>query len=540
MPDLKNVFIVSSLDKIFPNSKDVFALEKLSMLKNEKKAFQIVFRAKKGEKISFTVESSLSECLHFSVVKMINANYVKDKTADDYYINEPHAAYPDLLMPMKDTHFTALEDGLNCVWVQISAEELPVGIHNICVKSNKGECSIAVLIIDAKLPKQTMVYTNWFHTDCLMSVYGFEAFSDEYWDTVEKFLSHAVEYGMNCVLTPLFTPPLDTKVGGERPTVQLVDVKVIEKNKYSFAFDKLDKWIEMCERCNVEYFEMSHLFTQWGARHAPKIIAEKNGEKKRIFGWRTFASGKKYRLFIEQFAKALTEYIDKKGIRERCFFHVSDEPANSMKRAYGKAAKIVKDNFQGFKIIDALSSFDFYKNGLIKMPIPANDHIEPFIGNVPELWTYYCCAQGSKYVSNRFFAMPSERNRVLGLQLYKFNVKGFLHWGYNFYYTQYSKAVINPFEVSDAGGKFQAGDSFVVYPGENREPLDSLRLHVFYDAFQDMLALQLLESKIGYEKTLAIVEDGLEKPLSFTEYPHDARWLENVRERVNQAIAENI
>lgn len=244
-------------------------------------------------------------------------------------------------------------------------------------------------------------------------------------------------------------------------------------------------------------------------------------------------------MFIEQFAKAITKYIDEKGIRERCLFHVSDEPAASMKRAYSKAAKIVRDNFKGFKIIDALSSFDFYKNGLIEQPIPANDHIEPFIGNVPELWTYYCCAQGSKYVSNRFFAMPSERNRVLGLQLYKFKVKGFLHWGYNFYYTQYSKAIINPFEVSDAGGKFQSGDSFVVYPGENREPLDSLRLHVFYDAFQDMLALQLLESKIGYEKTLALVEQGLEKPLSFTEYPHDARWLENVRERVNAAIAES-
>lgn len=536
---MKEFFIASSLEKIFPNSRDIAELERLSMLKNERKAFQLVFSAKKGDSISFDVESALFEYMNFSVVKMIKGGYVKDKNADDYYIEEPHEYYPDLLVPMNGTCFTALEDGLNCVWVQIVGDTLPAGNHNICIKYGDEECSIEVRVIDAQLPKQSLIYTNWFHTDCLMSVYGFEAFSDEYWETVEKFLHHAADYGMNCVLTPLFTPPLDTKVGGERPTVQLVDVKVVGKNEYSFAFDKLDKWLEMCDRCNIEYYEMSHLFTQWGARHAPKIIAEKNGVKKRIFGWRTRACGKRYRLFIEQFAKAITKYIDEKGIRERCLFHVSDEPAASMKRAYSKASKIVRDNFKGFKIIDALSSFDFYKNGLIEQPIPANDHIEPFIGNVPELWTYYCCAQGSKYVSNRFFAMPSERNRVLGLQLYKFNVKGFLHWGYNFYYTQYSKAIINPFEVSDAGGKFQSGDSFVVYPGENREPLDSLRLHVFYDAFQDMLALQLLESKIGYEKTLALVEQGLEKPLSFTEYPHDARWLENVRERVNAAIAES-
>ena len=31
-------------------------------------------------------------------------------------------------------------------------------------------------------------------------------------------------------------------------------------------------------------------------------------------------------------------------------------------------------------------------------------------------------------------------------------MKGFLHWGLNFYNTQYSKKHINPFEVTDAGG----------------------------------------------------------------------------------------
>lgn len=538
MADRKKVIIASSLDKIFPDSSNIYELDKFSMLKNEKKAFQLVFSAEKGEKISFTVESDLSDYMNFSVVKMMRGGYVAAKDADDYYIKGHHEYYPDMLVPIRDSSFIAESNGYNSVWVQIKGDSLPAGVHTINVKSDKGSCSINVLVIDASLPEQSLIFTNWFHTDCLMSIYGFEAFSDEYWKTVENFLRRAVEYGMNCVLTPLFTPPLDTKVGGERPTVQLVDVKVIGKNQYSFGFDRLDKWIEMCDRCDIKYYEMSHLFTQWGAKHAPKIIAEKNGVQKKIFGWRTFASGKRYRLFIEQFAKALTEYIDKKEIREKCFFHVSDEPAQSMKRAYAKAAKIVRDNFQNFKIIDALSSYDFYKNGLIELPIPANDHIEPFIGNVPELWTYYCCAQGSKYVSNRFFAMPSERNRVLGLQLYKFNVKGFLHWGYNFYYSQFSKAVINPFEVTDAGGKFQCGDSFVVYPGEGGQPLDSLRLHVFYDAFQDMRALQLLESKIGYDKTLAIVEEGLDKPISFTEYPHDAHWLADVRERVNQAIAE--
>ena len=40
------------------------------------------------------------------------------------------------------------------------------------------------------------------------------------------------------LLTPVFTPPLDTAVGGERRTVQLVDVKA-EGNQYTFGFANL-------------------------------------------------------------------------------------------------------------------------------------------------------------------------------------------------------------------------------------------------------------------------------------------------------------
>ena len=61
-------------------------------------------------------------------------------------------------------------------------------------------------------------------------------------------------------LTLVFTPPLDTYVGGERPTVQLVDV-IVENGKYSFNFDKLKRWVDLCSKSGIKYFEISHLFT---------------------------------------------------------------------------------------------------------------------------------------------------------------------------------------------------------------------------------------------------------------------------------------
>ncbi len=540
MESIRKIQIVSSLEKIFPNSgDDLSSFDFFSMLKNEKKSFQLVFKAEKGEKIEFTVESPLEKNMRFSYVKLIPAKMTLPYKYDDYYLDSDRREFPDLLEPIEGYSFTAKYNGLNSVWVQISGD-ISAGSYESIFSCGGDTAVINTEVIDAKLPDQELIYTNWFHTDCLMSYYGFSAFSPEYWQCTENFLRRAAEYGMNCVLTPLFTPPLDTQVGGERPTVQLVDVTVTGKNKYSFSFDKLDKWVEMCERCGIKYFEMSHLFTQWGAKHAPKIVAVKNGREKKIFGWLTSASGKRYRLFIEQFAAELKKYISKKGIKERCIFHVSDEPAKRQLKAYSKAAAIIHENFSDFRITDSLSDFSFYKNGVVETPIPATDHIEPFIGEVPELWAYYCSAQGQKYVSNRFFAMPSERNRILGFQLYKYDVKGFLHWGYNFYYTRFSKRLVDPFTESDAGGKFPAGDSYVVYPGENYEPLDSLRLHVFYDGFQDMLALKLLEKLTSKEKATAIIEGELEKPLTFSEYPHSAEWILKTREKINSEIKKNL
>lgn len=539
--------LLSSLKKVFPSDPlPSEAFTSFSMLKNEKSSFQLAFIAKKDESFKVLLESDLKTAIHISTVEMIPAGLTKPVGADDYYFSKEKKEFPELLIPLEEDTLTTKYEGVNTLWFEIASKEaLPAGKHTISISLQKENAivlteTLTVEVIDALLPKQDFIYTNWFHTDCLMSYYGFEAFSDEYWRVTENFLRRAVDYGMNCVLTPLFTPPLDTKIGGERPTVQLVDVTVADKNEYRFAFDNLDRWIQMCERVGIEYFEMSHLFTQWGAKHAPKIVATVNGEEKKIFGWKTRANGKKYKTFLAQFAKALTAYIDNKGIRERCLFHVSDEPSGAMIRGYKKASKIVHDNFKGFKIIDALSDFKIYKKGLIETPIPANDHVNAFIGNVPELWTYYCCSQSSKYVSNRFFSMPSQRNRALGYQLYKFDVKGFLHWGYNFYYLQYSKGLIDPYKVTDAGGGFSSGDSFVVYPAKDGTPLNSLRLHVFYDAFQDKMALELLESKIGKEKTLALLEKDLEMPLSFSDYPHSDAWQLETREKINAAIKENL
>ncbi len=533
---------LSSLIKVFSDEEPTAQpFTKLSCLSNERVQLQVAFCNDSDCEVNVKVDCKFKDCINVYYVEEIYSKNPVHALQDNYTLRKKSGYFPELLRPL-DGCFNAKANKWNSIWLEVVPNPtLVAGEQKINVALTCGEdvqtIDFTLDVIDAQLPAQTLINTNWFHTDCIATHYNVEVFSDKYWEYVKNFLKVAVDHGMNMVLTPLFTPPLDTKVGGERPTVQLVGVKVTS-GEYKFDFTNLDKWIAICDEVGIKYLELSHFFTQWGAKKCPKIIAEVDGVQKRIFGWDTKASGKAYRSFLTAFAEVFKPYLKEKGLEDKVYFHVSDEPFAAIARHYRKASNIVNELFGEYKIMDALSNYKFYKKGLVKLPVPANDHIEPFIGNVSDLWTYYCCVQ-VKGVSNKFFSMPSQRNRVLGYQMYKFNVKGFLHWGYNFWYKQFSTGPVDPFTETDAGGSFPSGDSFVVYPGDNGAPLISLRLKVFYDAFQDMRALQLLESLIGKEKTMQILEDGIE-PITFAQYPHCDDWQLATREKINAAIKQAI
>ena len=535
--------LFSSLVKVFKESSPVNEeITGISFFRNERISFQIAVCSETDCNVSLSVYGFPCKTDIFTV-KDVPVNLACNENADDYYLRKIPGSYPDILVPFSGNELIEA-DVWHSFWVELSADNSEANNYDITVfvsdGGNEYSKHLSVEIIDAELPEIDFVYTNWYHCDGISNYYNVPVFSDEFWRINRNFIKNAVSHGMNCILTPLFTPPLDTAVGGERLTVQLVDVKK-QGNSYLFDFSKLKKWIDICLDCGIKYFEMSHLFTQWGALHSPKIVAEvESGIKKIIFGWDTETDSKEYDDFILQLGEKLVPFLENAGIKNSCFFHVSDEPSEEHLEVYKKRSELIEKAFPGFKTIDALSNIEFYKSGAVKQPIPETGSAEKFYGIVPDLWVYYCCGQGNRYLSNRFIAMPSQRTRVLGCQLFKYNAKGFLQWGHNFYNSALSLKQINPFEITDADGNFPAGDAFVVYPGENGVPLPSLRLKVFYDALQDFRALKFLESLIGREKTVELLEKDLVQPLTFTQYPHSDKWQLSLRENINNMIKANL
>lgn len=557
-PALFETRVLSSLSKVFADEDlSDSPVGSGTALWKEVYSFQVAYRSYKSIRgLTVRVNSPLTPYITLRAVGLAPSELPVFAETDANYLRTTPGLYPDPLYPASDGVLDALPGQWRSVWATIELPSLEeAAASGLNLKAGEallieleftapdgerlGGASHELIIIPAELPEQKLLYTNWFHCDCLATQYNVEIFSEQHWLLIERYMENAARHGMNMALTPLFTPPLDTAIGGERPTVQLVGVTLTDDGQYRFDFSLLERWIEMCDKVGIRYYEFSHLFTQWGARHAPKIIATTADGERRIFGWETDAGSEEYRQFLDAFLPELVRFIQAHGLEKVSYFHVSDEPGVDHMPAYRQASEMLRSHLSEFAFIEALSDYDFYESGLVPIPIPANNHIEPFLENgVDPLWTYYCCGQ-TVDVANRLFSMPSARNRVLGLQLYKFNIQGFLHWGYNFWYTQHSLRAIDPFRVTDSGCAFPSGDAFVVYPGEDG-PLDSIRWEVFREGLQDLRALELLGSLRGKEATVALLEAEMKERLTFSKYPVSIEELLDIRHRVNQMIAESI
>ncbi len=543
--------LTSSLEKCFVDSDPMsFApLKRISVLKDQKLSFQLIYRDL-GTDVRYFLNAALSgvdaASVSYRTVEYIPSMMpVYRNLYDENYINTMPGLYPDLLKPVSVDGVTVFPIATRSLWIELSENALPAGDHKLTLTltNDKGEavCEVAleVVVIDAALPEQTLIQTGWFHTDSLMSYYRFEAFSDEYWRVTENFMRSARGMGINLILTPVFTPPLDTKIGGERLTVQLVDV-ARKNGEYSFAYDKLDRYIKTAQSVGITHFEIAHFFTQWGAKHAPKIMATTENGYERIFGWETDAAGEDYRTFLKAFVPALIAHLSELGVIENTYFHISDEPNETHFDSYRAAREGIADLLRGHKVIDALTDFEYYKMGLAEHPIPGSHHMAPFIeNNVPDLWTYYCCGQAVG-TSNRFFGMPSARTRYLGTQLYYFDIKGFLQWGFNFYFSFLSTEPINPFLDSTGNGFCESGDAYIVYPAPDGTAWESIRYISFREGLEDMRAMQLAEKLVGREAVKALLDRVTGGVNSFNECVCESKRMLAVREAVNALIAENL
>ena len=562
--------LISSLGKVFPDAIAGEELRTASVLEDEPFSFQIAFRndpfTKTVTHLYVRVETdlepgSVSEYL-VSYVPVMRADV---PGTDGFFDRKTPGLYPDMLLRRRtnarveddgrwgpryieqdqDNLLAAVSDSYQALWFTVNEEgrTMRPGGYRIRVlfyNAESGEQlageSLALEIVPAKLSENAPFYTNWFHCDCLADIYGTEVFSDRFFGIMRSFVKTAAVHGMNTILLPAFTPPLDTTPGKERRTAQLVGVEVT-RDGYSFDFSLMKRYIGLCLECGIGYFEHSHLFTQWGAEHAPKVMAADGTGTRRIFGWETDAGGKEYTAFLKSYLRALKAFLCGEGLEKRILFHVSDEPDLEHLASYRRAREAVAEEMEGFPCADAVSHYEFYEKGLTERPIVvvSSPDMEKFVRNCGDYWVYYTGAQVMDGCSNRIIPATSARNRAIGVQMYAGGANGFLHWGYNYYYGFLSHGLFDPAK-DPCGYNKLAGTCFVVYPGTGGEAIPSLRMKVFQEGLNDCRALRRLETLAGREAALAFLEERLGR-VDYHFCP-DGKTLLGFRESLNREIGK--
>ena len=538
---------LSSLAKVFLDDEPLRCPEisGASALRGERISWQILykgsFRGKRKQQVTFTVQKDEAISLQISAVGSVPSRLpCRWDSVDEHYLRKTPGLYPDVLYPLEEQAVTMVAENCHSLFLtatipqNLEPGEYPIRL-TFCLEEETLEKVFTLRVLPVALPPQKTVYTQWFHADCIASYYGLELLSEPHWDMVEKFIAMAAHCGINMLLTPIFTPPLDTAVGAERPTVQLLDIS-LDETGYHFGFEKLRRWIRLCQKYGIHRFEMCHLFTQWGTGCTPKILVQTKKGTEKLFGWHKKADSPEYREFLNACIPALTGFLQEMGVYDNSFFHVSDEPSYEKNlEIYKTQRQMVAHLIPEEKLIEACSHTEFLEEGIIQRPVAITSSVDRFFEKgFTDIWAYTCCLPHDDNYSNRFMAMPSGRNRVVGFQLYTYGIGGFLHWGYNFYYSYLSRKPIDPFCQTDAEETYPSGDAFSVYPGANG-PLESLRSVVFYEGLQDIRACQLLESMVGRKRVLELIG-----PMKFNQYPATDEGILALRQRINDAIAKEL
>lgn len=561
-------WITSSQTRTFSSDRPRDSLRRLSGLRNEPLTFCLAYRAdrqkgKNGRVPDMPISLQVTcEGMPLSVYKICEVPYPAAECEDaaDGTVGacpdllRPRAAAPEILPLPHDRHMPYRECGENCLLnascavtqsVCITANEdgetLAAGDYAVLLRLISlmsgevlAEHTLTLHIIDAVLPGTDMMYTNWVHYDCLADDTGLSLWSDAYFAVLERYLRNAVRHGMNTLLTPAFTPALDTPIGTERQNVQLVGVRRTAVGGYDFDFTQLRRFVTLARACGIRYFEHCHLFSQWGAKNAINIYGEADGKTCRLFGWDTPADDPAYVAFLQAYLPACLAFAEEMGVRDSLLFHISDEPRESQREDYARALAIVEPLLGGCVIGDALSHYELYRQGLVRLPIVDIENADDFDGRCDRMMLYYTGGEATPGLSNRLLTSAPQKTRILGLQLFRYRACGFLHWGYNYTYGRLSGGHFDP-AVEPGFYKNIPGVTYLVYPTRDGV-MPSLREKHMCEALCDHRALCLLAAHIGHDAVLSLCWEQLGQPIDRLTLPPTGEDMLAWRERINREI----
>ena len=525
------MWVATSLQRVFPDSPAVDQNDiRIPSARNATISFQVVVRNETRERLRVRCDVDGAPDLGIRVRRVGYVPLPHRNTGIDLKVADG-AGYlpglvPDPLFPEQAADVGPYENQSFWITVKVPAAITP-GMRMLAIHLNSetgkekkhtllGTMSAHVDVRPFVIkPRHDFPVTHWWSADGIYDYYKTEPFSETWWKETKLYLADMTAHGSNVIAVPMFQTRREVVA---RPA-QLLKVTEVSPGKYSFDFSDVRRFIDMSKSVGMQYFEFPHLWLYWGVRE-PIHVYQRNGDQYKLL-WPTATPPTTgvYRNFLEQFLPELRKFLDEEHLPpDRTFFHVSDEPPGETLDNYKRARALLKELAPWMKVMDALSDIRYGKQHITDMPVVILDSAQSYIDAGIPHWVYYCTGPRGDYL-NRFYDTPLATIRMSGWLFYRLGAKGFLHWGYNYWYKMDTQQLEDTFKEG-AGGAWPGiayGDPFVVYPGPDG-PIDSIRWEVFAESLQDYAMLQTA----GIKPDSPILSD----LKSYKDFPRQKEWVE--------------
>lgn len=514
------VWTQSCMSRIFPMDRPPARLGKLARLhaaRGEYECFQVGIHAAPFP-ADIEVEPgelrSRKAAIPANCVKVFHAGTVPvpyhpnpqapgdlERVAEGHFPDPLHSRWEDVVSPPRRV-LCSDRPPTGSLWVRVEVpRDAAAGTYSGRLVVRAGgvsrPVSISLQVAPFELPRPDLHMTNWFHPDLMAKFCGIGLLNEEFWQALELYAADMALHGQDTILTPLGS--LGALLPDGTPP-QLIGIRRMSDGRYRFDFTAFDRWCELFFRHGFRVIEGGH--QAGGSRSAYRFwITGRDGRT--VLEPEVVVQDAKHRGLLRQLLGALRSHLSERGWLDRYVQHVSDEPHGDQLGPYTELTGFVKECLPGVPIIDAMGDPAF--SGLIDQPVPVEHLYEEFAAKakVPldAIWLYYCCSPAGQY-PNRFIDYPLVRVRIFTWLAWKHRIRGFLHWGYNFWtwHPPVRKLPYNPYDNA-TGGVLPAGDNFVVYPPVDpdwsRAPVPSIRWEIIGKAMHDYSYLTMLDRELN-------------------------------------------
>ncbi len=403
----------------------------------------------------------------------------------------PSAYYPDPILEVSSVDVEAGQTQPVWITVGIPSDAEP-GLYDgevtlsgtVGGRAFEAERTFIVRVYKPVIDTTSLWVTNWFSlsSERLALLSGGEPvapFTNSYWDLVRLIARKMAEYRQNVALiSPL----------------RLAEYTLGE-GQLDFDFSRFDRTVQIFQEEGVigriEGGHIGRRQSTWTTPFEVYVPAWEDGEAR--FDALPI-SDERARTFYAQFLPALVQHLRDRGWLDSYMQHLADEPIEDNAASYIEIAEFVNKWAPELRVVEAVHNRNLAGN--IDIWVPQLDFLHQDydfysarMREGEEVWFYTCLAPQGEY-ANRFIELPLIKTRILHWINYRYNIPGYLHWGYNSWR-------LDPFEettsiITESGNVLPGGDAWIVYPAAGKI-LSSLRLEAMRDGIVDYELLRQLE-----------------------------------------------